>query len=458
MNACRFDDVTVMLSRSPTRRVLLRAFAALTVGGFLSHRRTASGQAEAPEITGCRALESSFEHPRPVLRAPFRTVKKDERVPCGLDVSAGTAPKVSSGYGGHEEHTDAKHNEHFAVDFSITGMSFPVLAAAKGLLRRHDDSEGVGLYIRHNDNWQTKYLHLDPKCGLINYKDSGRAVTSADPPFEVEAGTVIGWVSTSLSLEPHLHFALRGGATFAREGKATTGFTSLKSSTCCGTKNCNWTYPIPEIAPGLPVPDLTFTPCSTASTCAAIDTALTRVNACCAPKIVPGGMWKRAEIAGDTLRLAATAYPTHDREPAIQRVAFTLWWPEYGPRGGPWEIGCTDYKANSAGEYTCDLDLTTTGAPHGEITVSFDVYDVDKNYNLAPHGAKTLEWSDSGCGVDEIFCNGNCVNRQKSWDHCGRCNNRCGIFQICCDGTCGCDGTTIIPGYCWNAPLICEPL
>jgi murein DD-endopeptidase MepM/ murein hydrolase activator NlpD len=364
-----------------------------------------------------------------------------------LTVNAGVAPYITTGYGDYETHEDAFHNDYFAVDFYTGGGSFPVIAAAEGTGRLtreagSTDDWGIGIFIRHDENWQTKYLHLHPDCGLIVDKETAGE-------FEVEAGAVIGWTKDSLKTSPHLHFALRGGST--------SNFSSFATPLCCGNHNCNWSYPIPEVAPDLAVPEWTYEPCADNPTCPTIADRHARAKSCCAPAIVPGGVWESVVLDGDTLRMTAHAYPTNEDDPAISRVAFTMYWPGYESPNGGWYVACNAYRPINGDLYACDVDLAAIGAAHGEISISFDVYDVDGNRNLAPNGVKTITWVDDGCPGEQIRCGNRCVDPKRSHDHCGRCNNRCGIFGICCQGVCGCDGEVIIPGYCWNAEVICYP-
>jgi hypothetical protein len=295
MDARRIDDICIALSHGLNRRSVLRMLFGLVAA--IPVIRGSPAAAQSPPLTTCRPAEKALPDARPALQAPFRAVRNGGTAPCSLPVNPGATPRVTTPYGGYWTHEDAFFNEHFAVDFGTGGKSFPVLAAATGMLRRHDDDAGAGIYIRHNASWQTKYLHLHPDCGLIHHPDTKKPVTSRDPEFEVEVGTVIGWVLTPLDEGPHLHFALRGGST--------DRFTSLASPDCCANANCNWSYPIPEIATELDVPALTTEACAKPATCLEIDDPSTRLNACCAVETVPGGMWSQAEIDGDTLTLAA---------------------------------------------------------------------------------------------------------------------------------------------------------
>lgn len=176
--------------------------------------------------------------------------------------------------------------------------------------------------------------------------------------------------------------------------------------------------------------------------------------------VVPGGMWIEPTdgevLAGPRLRFAAHAYPTRPTDPSIARVEFTVWWPGVGPRDGPWLVACSVDQPEQDDIYACETDLALLGAPPGEITVSFDVYDVEGGRNLAPHGLRTVRWRpEEGCPAGRIRCDGECVDPRRNAGHCGACGNRCGLVQICCDGVCGCDGSVIVPGWCMDAAVIC---
>lgn len=43
------------------------------------------------------------------------------------------------------------------------------------------------------------------------------------------------------------------------------------------------------------------------------------------------------------------------------------------------------------------------------------------------------------CPEGKFVCSGECVDRETSKDHCGRCGVRCGGAETCVDGSCGCE-------------------
>lgn len=183
------------------------------------------------------------------------------------------------------------------------------------------------------------------------------------------------------------------------------------------------------------------------------------------PPSKPGGMWiapaTSQQVTVSRLGFAARAYSSNPGDPPIDHVNFTLWWPDYGPRGGPWLVGCTarqpSWLDGYTDDYRCTVDLETLGVPAGTIMVSFDVYDQAGNYHLAPHGTRTITYQPAPeCPAGLTRCGSECVDLRTNWSHCGKCDNRCGIFfGKCCDGVCGCDGSVWIPGACMGAELIC---
>jgi hypothetical protein len=79
------------------------------------------------------------------------------------------------------------------------------------------------------------------------------------------------------------------------------------------------------------------------------------------------------------LHFATHAYPTNPGDPPIDHVNFTATWP-----GAGWRVVCTVSQPSHDDVYECDWNLD--GVPNGSLTVSFDVYDTEGNYNLAPNG------------------------------------------------------------------------
>jgi hypothetical protein len=88
---------------------------------------------------------------------------------------------------------------------------------------------------------------------------------------------------------------------------------------------------------------------------------------------------------------AAAAYPTHPGDPAISRVAFTMWWPALGPKSGPWRTACVASVPHAGDVFECLTYLASDGAPFGTVFVSFDVYDMAGNRHLSPDGERTVD-------------------------------------------------------------------
>lgn len=109
--------------------------------------------------------------------------------------------------------------------------------------------------------------------------------------------------------------------------------------------------------------------------------------------IKPGGGW--ISPTGKTVRskvyFAAYAYPTHEGEPAIDHVNFTLYWQGVDPR--KWVLACVAHKPIKKDTFACTADLHTLGVPAGEVTISFDVYDRQGHHRNAPNGTHTVAYS-----------------------------------------------------------------
>lgn len=111
------------------------------------------------------------------------------------------------------------------------------------------------------------------------------------------------------------------------------------------------------------------------------------------PVIKPGGGWisPLGKTVKSSIYFAAYAYPTHDGEPEIDHVNFTLYWQGADPR--KWVIACVARKPLKKDTYSCTADLRVLGVPPGQITVSFDVYDRQGNHNNAPNGPHTVTYA-----------------------------------------------------------------
>jgi len=109
--------------------------------------------------------------------------------------------------------------------------------------------------------------------------------------------------------------------------------------------------------------------------------------------IKPGGGW--ISPIGKTVKsriyFAAYAYPTHEGEPAIDHVNFTIYWQGVDPR--KWVIACVARKPFKKDIFSCMADLHALGVPAGDVMISFDVYDRQGNHNNSPNGLHTVTYS-----------------------------------------------------------------
>jgi hypothetical protein len=135
---------------------------------------------------------------------------------------------VISSFGADRDH-GARHHE--GIDIQAPKLT-PVVAVADGTVAKVTQEVGTedccSLVIRHNDGWQSVYVHLNnDRFGT----DDGMGI-GVRPDLkigvEVVAGEVIGWVGDSGNAEDsvdHLHFELR-----ARNGEAVDPAPSLRKA------------------------------------------------------------------------------------------------------------------------------------------------------------------------------------------------------------------------------------
>lgn len=159
---------------------------------------------------------------RPSLTHPFQAVD-------------GTLPQVSCGYGCNEYSDDnyphPHYHQYYAVDFALNGRSFPVLAAASGVLTRHDEP-GLGgnvgtaivAFIDHGNGWKTKYAHLS------SITVRGQTINNGDS-ITVSQGESIGISGSTGATAVHLHFELRA---------------PYRSGEYAYTGNNTWAYPVDD--------------------------------------------------------------------------------------------------------------------------------------------------------------------------------------------------------------------
>jgi murein DD-endopeptidase MepM/ murein hydrolase activator NlpD len=113
-------------------------------------------------------------------------------------------PRVTSGFSFRRVHPVLRTaRAHRGVDYGApTGA--PVLSVASGTIVRAGWTGGGGnsVYIRHDNGYETRYLHLS------------RIASGIRPGTRVSQGELIGNVgSTGLSTGPHLHYELLKGGT-----------------------------------------------------------------------------------------------------------------------------------------------------------------------------------------------------------------------------------------------------
>jgi Peptidase family M23 len=110
----------------------------------------------------------------------------------------------------------------------------------------------------------------------------------------------------------------------------------------------------------------------------------------------PGGTWIAPVDGGGqlgTIHVQAHAKQSRANDPPIDRVNFTVWWPDLGPKSEKWMAGCSSKAPVSGDQYGCDISPSALGAPIGQIWLSFDVYDTAGGFNLSPNGERLVNWS-----------------------------------------------------------------
>jgi len=135
---------------------------------------------------------------------------------------------VISSFGADRDH-GARHHE--GIDIQAPKLT-PVVAVADGTVSKVTQEVGTedccSLVIRHNDGWQSVYVHLNnDRFGTDDGMGFG-VRSDLEIGVEVVAGEVIGWVGDSGNAEDsvdHLHFELR-----ARNGEAVDPAPSLRKA------------------------------------------------------------------------------------------------------------------------------------------------------------------------------------------------------------------------------------
>ncbi len=114
----------------------------------------------------------------------------------------------------------------------------------------------------------------------------------------------------------------------------------------------------------------------------------------CSVASTPGGIWVSPDdgktIVG-ALHFAAHAYVSGTQ---VNHVSLTAWWPSLGPANGPWIVACQLYTPSYDDVYECDWNFS--GAPAGDISISFDVYDNAGHVKYAPNGVRTVHYTPGG--------------------------------------------------------------
>jgi hypothetical protein len=102
----------------------------------------------------------------------------------------------------------------------------------------------------------------------------------------------------------------------------------------------------------------------------------------------PGGLWVApadGATVGDTIMLAAQAYPTNVGDPAISHVNFTAWY------NNAWNVLCSVSNPTYSNVYECNWTLRGVVSA-GWVTISFDVYDQAGGANYAPNGEHSIHY------------------------------------------------------------------
>jgi murein DD-endopeptidase MepM/ murein hydrolase activator NlpD len=107
----------------------------------------------------------------------------------------------------------------------------PVLAVSDGVVAAVHNTppdDCCWLMVKHNDGWQSLYVHLNNDHHLTDDGSGYGVRTDLSAGDRVEAGQVIGWVGDSGNAEetlPHLHFELRH-----KGGYAVDAYASLRAA------------------------------------------------------------------------------------------------------------------------------------------------------------------------------------------------------------------------------------
>ena len=328
---------------------------------------------------------------------------------CALSwASAGAAPAMAASpylipmpagshvgitQGNYDGDHDPKYSGQFAWDFVLyhSAADFPVVAARGGkVIGLRSDSSihcgGMGeapgescwteanyVLVDHGDGTSALYMHLAQGSVQVSV---GKTVAQ---------GQVLGRAgSTGWSTGIHLHFQVEATPSPARVKAAAAGWWWMPTVSV--------TFSDPSVLERNPngIPTVSG---STAGGYVSANGGSAGQGPTAAP---PGGVWISPDDGSQqvmTIHAAAHAYPSKAGQPAIDHVNFTVWWPALGTKSGPWKTACTVRPPKSGDEYACDFDPLDLGAPAGQLSVSFDVYDTAGGSSLSPNGERTVQWT-----------------------------------------------------------------
>src|SRR5258708_5518227 len=115
------------------------------------------------------------------------------------------------------------------------------------------------------------------------------------------------------------------------------------------------------------------------------------LESCQPERKVVGGVWGKlpdGKIIDPNIDIQVYAYPASNSDPAVSYVNVTGYW------SNAWSILCRLEKPTKeeTNEYDCNLNLDNLGVPPGKFTLSFDVYNIKGDKNLAPNGTKDFDY------------------------------------------------------------------
>jgi murein DD-endopeptidase MepM/ murein hydrolase activator NlpD len=154
---------------------------------------------------GPEAPSTTTPPPAPPTTRPCPTWVYDMQFPLASEA------RFTSSFGADR---DGGSRRHKGTDILAPKLT-PVLAVADGVIgsvHASPPDDCCWLTIRHNDGWQSLYVHLNNDTHLSDDGLGYGVRPGLEAGTEVVAGQVIGWVGDSGNAEatvPHLHFELR---------------------------------------------------------------------------------------------------------------------------------------------------------------------------------------------------------------------------------------------------------